>query len=57
MAKAYEDALIALHLADRQDPFTEIVARKIVEIAESGEGNPVRLRDRALEELRGQNGT
>ena len=33
MAKAYEGALVALQLSDRHDPLTEIVAKKIVEIA------------------------
>jgi hypothetical protein len=51
MARAYETALVALRLSDRQDPLTEIVARKIVEIAETGERDPSRLRDKALEEL------
>jgi hypothetical protein len=51
MARAYEGALVALRLTNRQDPFTEIVAKKIVEIAETGERDPERLRDRALEEL------
>ena len=37
MARAYENALVALRLSDRQDPITEIVAKKIVEIAENGE--------------------
>ena len=55
MAKAYEDALVALGLTDRQDPITELVAKKIVEIAETGERDPTRLRDRALEEIRGRN--
>jgi len=45
MAKAYEDALVALKLSDREDPFTEIVAKKIVEIAGTGERDPDRLRD------------
>jgi hypothetical protein len=53
MAKAYEGAIMALQLSDRHDPLTEIVAKKIVEIAEAGERDPSRLRDRALEELRG----
>ena len=48
MAKAYESALVALRLSNRQDPFTEIVARKIVEIAELGERDPNRLRDLSL---------
>jgi hypothetical protein len=52
MARAYESVLLALRLTDRQDPLTEIVAKKIIEIAETGERDPARLRDRALEELR-----
>ena len=55
VARAYEGALVALRLSDRQDPITEIVAKKIVEIAENGERDYARLRDRALEEIRGQN--
>jgi hypothetical protein len=51
MAKAYESALVALQLSDRQDPLTEIVAKKILEIAETGERDPIRLRDRALKEF------
>jgi hypothetical protein len=51
MARAYESALVALRLTDRQDPLTEIVAKTIVEIAETGERDPDRLRDRALEEI------
>jgi len=54
MAKACEGALVALRLTDRQDPITEIVAKKIVEIAETGERDPARLRDRAVEELHGR---
>ena len=53
MAKAYEGVLVALRLTHRQDSITELVAKKIVEIAEMGERDPARLRDRALEELRG----
>jgi hypothetical protein len=57
MAKAYEDTLAALQLSDRQDPITELVAKKIVEIAETGEHDPLQLRDRALEEIRGEHKT
>src|SRR5262245_55570900 len=53
MAKAYEGVLVALRLTHRQDSITELVAKKIVEIAEMGERDPARLRDRALEEFRG----
>jgi hypothetical protein len=51
MARAYESALLALRLTDRQDPLNEIIAKKIIEIAETGERDPDRLRDRALEEI------
>jgi hypothetical protein len=51
MARAYESALVGLRLTDRQDPLTEIVAKTIVEIAETGERDPDRLRDLALEEI------
>jgi hypothetical protein len=36
MSAAYEDALRVLQLADRQDPITELVARKIIEVAGTG---------------------
>lgn len=48
MTQAYEDALRVLNLADRQDPITELVAGKIIEVAKTGERDPVRLRERAL---------
>lgn len=40
LATAYDMALRALHLVDRNDPLTEIVARKIIEVARSGERDP-----------------
>jgi hypothetical protein len=36
LCRAYEDALHTLHLVDRNDPFTEMVARKIIEIGKDG---------------------
>jgi hypothetical protein len=51
MTAAYEHALKVLQLADRQDPITELVARKIIELAEVGETNSDRLCQRALEAL------
>jgi hypothetical protein len=51
MVTAYEDALRVLGVADLQDPITEIVAKKIIELAPQGESDPMRLRQRALEEL------
>jgi hypothetical protein len=40
-----------LQLSDRQDPITEIVAKKIIEAAQAGERDPRRIRERALREL------
>jgi hypothetical protein len=51
MTATYEATLRALKLADRQDPITELVAQKIIEIAKTGERDPARLRERALSEL------
>ncbi|HLH10934.1 MAG TPA: hypothetical protein VKV77_03520 [Methylovirgula sp.] len=51
MTAAYESALDELDLADRTDPLTEIIAKKIVEVAQTGEINPARITRRALLEL------
>jgi hypothetical protein len=51
MVKAFEDTLHELGLADRTDPATEIVARRIIDLAQQGERDPVRLRDRTIESL------
>ena len=52
LVKAFEDALRELQLSDREDPVTLTVAKRIIELANQGERDPVRLRDRALESLR-----
>ena len=49
---AFEDALRELKLVDRSDPLTEIVAKRMIEIAEQGERDPHRLKDRTLRALR-----
>jgi hypothetical protein len=43
--------LRALRLADRADPATEIIAKKIIELAQQGERDPARLRERAIQFL------
>jgi hypothetical protein len=50
---AFEGALRALRLVDRPDPATEIVAKKIIELAQQGERDPDRLRERAVQSLSG----
>jgi hypothetical protein len=52
MNAAFTDALKALGLVDRSDPLAEIVARKIVEIASTGELDPATLCTLAVDSLR-----
>jgi hypothetical protein len=51
MTAAYEAALRLLQLTDRTDPVTEIVAKKIIEVARNGERDPPHICARALKEL------
>jgi hypothetical protein len=48
---AYEDCLRILKLTNRSDPFTEIVAKAIFQIAQTGVRDPVQLRKLALERI------
>jgi hypothetical protein len=52
LATAFDEACRALGLAERTDPLRDTVARKIIEIAQTGERDPVRLCDKTLEALR-----
>jgi hypothetical protein len=40
MVTAFEDALRELRLTDRADPATELVARKVIELAEWAHARP-----------------
>ena len=51
MCDAYEAVLIELGLADRNDPLTEIIAKYIVEIAQTGEKDPKMICALALARL------
>src|SRR5262245_5641063 len=51
LTTAFEDTLRTLRLTDRADPATEIIARKIIELALQGERDPNRLRERASQSL------
>jgi hypothetical protein len=50
MAAAYEDALRVLGLSNRSDPITEIVANKVIEIAQTGERDLLQIRARLLKD-------
>jgi hypothetical protein len=51
LTSAYEAALQLLRLTDRNDPVTEIVAKKIIGVARAGERDPAKICARALKEL------
>jgi hypothetical protein len=42
---------VSLASLTRTDPITEIIARKIIDVAQTGERDPLRIRARAIEEL------
>jgi hypothetical protein len=48
---AYEDVLRELQLTDRNDPFTDIVAKAVIEVARLGERDPAEIRNRVLKVL------
>jgi hypothetical protein len=44
LGKVFEDVLQTLGLVDRKDPLTEMVAKKLVELATAGMRDPRRLK-------------
>jgi hypothetical protein len=50
MTAAYEGALVELHL-NRDDLLTEDIAKAIVNVTATGERDPERIKDRALNAL------
>jgi len=53
MTAAYELVLVDLGLKDRNDPLTDVVAKLIIEIAQTGEKDSQRICALALARLRG----
>lgn len=51
VVKAYDDALAMLGLARCDDPATRLLAQKIIEVARTGERDPIKIRRRAIEKL------
>jgi hypothetical protein len=54
MGGVFEDVLKTLGLVDRKDPVTELIAHRVIELVQSGERDPVRLKQLALEAIRGK---
>jgi hypothetical protein len=48
LSSAFEEALQTLGLVDRTVPAAQLVAKLIIELAQRGERDPTRLRERAL---------
>jgi hypothetical protein len=51
LTTAYEEVLRTLRLQNRADPATEMIAKKIIELAQCGERDPIRLREHAIRSL------
>jgi len=51
LVAAYEHCLQSLKLSDRSDPITEMVAKKIIEIAQTGIRDSAQLGRLALREI------
>ena len=48
MTAAFEAVCDSFKLLNRDDPITEIVARKVIEVAGTGERDPERIRELVL---------
>jgi hypothetical protein len=51
LVAAYDETLSALGLKQRNDPITQLVARRIIEIAQTGVRDPLQLASIAITEL------
>lgn len=51
MTAAYEDALIDLRVANRDEPITELIAKAIVNVTATGERDPILVKERAINAL------
>ena len=51
LTRAFELALSALYLVDRDDPVCEIVARKVIEIGTNGIHDPREIAEAAVQRL------
>ncbi len=51
MTAAYESALTDLAVVDRNDPISELIAKSIVNVTATGERDPERVKERAINAL------
>jgi hypothetical protein len=53
LGHVFEEVLKELRLVNRQDPVTELIAEKVIELANAGERDPERLKQLVLEIIKG----
>jgi hypothetical protein len=51
LTTAYEQTLRIIGLVDRNDPITEMIARKIIEISQKGVRDPMLLSELTIKEM------
>ena len=51
LTMAYEETLRTIGLVDRNDPITEMIARKIIEIGQTGVRDPMMLSELTIKEM------
>ena len=51
ISAVFEKACDALGLSDRRDALTELLAKKVIEAAQSGESDPLRIYQMAMDSL------
>ena len=54
IVSVFDDVLKTLGLIDRTDPVTTMVARKVIELAQTGERDPDRLKQLTIEAFQGK---
>jgi hypothetical protein len=52
LGTVFEEILSDLKLTDRNDPLTTLVAHKVITEAQTGERDPLRIRDRVFRSMR-----
>ena len=48
LSNVFEEAVRELRLVDRTDPATQLVGKRIIELAQQGERDQIRLREMAV---------
>jgi hypothetical protein len=51
ITKAYDQTLQTLCVKDRDDPLTEMIAKKVIKVAQTGMKDPAKISAQAIKEL------